>query len=313
VLAFGKEKVIGVNMPWTYSDQELIDSAMTTARQLDIKYVTVPIFTMADATEQAVNTACAQLGLRGLDDVQRGNMASKERTKILSNLAAANSGIFTNNGNKLELSIGYFTLDGDGRGAIAPLGSMVKFEEFELARYLNEEVFKREVIPYALIPDELCRWSAGQKPPTAELEKGQFDPMKFGYHCALLELMLDYKKNTEAQIAGMYFNGTLHTRLAERFEKPEAWGAQIMQRYGLDDPTAFIKDLQWFAPLTEGMSVAKRVQTPPNIALNKTDYGYDKRESIMPHERLTKFERLRDKILMMRAYNPRYDHAEAVA
>ena len=128
--------------------------------------------------------------------------------------------------------------------------------------------------------------------------------MKFGYHCALLEVMLDFKKNTEAQVAQMYLNGTLHKRLAERFERPESWGVQIIQRYGLDDPTEFINDLQWFVPLTEGMSVAKRVQSPPNIALNKTDYGYDKRESIMPFEPLENYLALRDKVLMMKEYTP---------
>src|SRR3989344_1320584 len=282
VLAFGKEKVIGVNMPWQYSSDETISSAEQTANALGIRYVNAPIFEIVQTMLSAANTAACETGAEELNALQRGNLAAKARMTLISNLAAAHGGIYLNNGNKDEVATGYFTLDGDGRGAIAPLGDVTKYEEFELARYLNDVIFREEVIPWKLIPDELCRWD-GKIEPSAELEAGQHDPIKFGYHCALIDLIFDYQKKTEATLLGLYRDGTLHRRLAERLDKPEEWGVAIMERYGLEEPTIFIADLNWLLPKIEA-SVFKRVQGPPNIPTSKTAFGYDLRESILPPE-----------------------------
>lgn len=304
VIAFGKERVIGVNMPWQYSSGETIGAAEQTANALGIRYVDAPIFDIVQTMLSAANTAAHKTGAEELNALQRGNLAAKARMTVLSNLAAAHGGIYLNNGNKDEVAIGYFTLDGDGRGAIAPLGDVTKYEEFELARHLNDVIFREEVIPWKLIPDELCRWD-GKIEPSAELEEGQRDPIKFGYHCALIDLMLDYQKKTEQEILELYRNGTLHRRLAERFERSEEWGLAIMERYGLEEPTTFITDLEWLIPKIDA-SVFKRVQGPPNILTSKTAFGYDLRESILPpEEEPTQTRELKENIRQRGKYQSR--------
>lgn len=64
--------------------------------------------------------------------------------------------------NRSELFLGYFTKYGDGGVDITPLGSLVKGEVYELARYLK-------------IPEEII-----QKPPSAGLWAGQEDETEMG-------------------------------------------------------------------------------------------------------------------------------------
>ena len=55
------------------------------------------------------------------------NVQAKIRgTGLLSNLAAKYNALFTNNGNKLEIALGYATLYGDWGGAIAPIADLTK-------------------------------------------------------------------------------------------------------------------------------------------------------------------------------------------
>jgi len=53
---------------------------------------------------------------------------------ILAGLAAKHGLIFTNNGNKTEMALGYTTLYGDVNGAIAPIADLYKTQIYALAR-----------------------------------------------------------------------------------------------------------------------------------------------------------------------------------
>jgi len=88
-----------------------------------------------------------------LNKLLQENLQAKIRgTSILSNLAAQFGAIFTNNGNKIEVATGYATLYGDVGGALCPIADLLKTEVFELARYLNREIFHSEVIPESVLP-----------------------------------------------------------------------------------------------------------------------------------------------------------------
>ena len=67
-------------------------------------------------------------------------------TSILFKYAGRYGRMFTNNGNKVEIALGYATLYGDVGGVVAPIGDLTKAEVFDMARFLNETVFKKEVI-----------------------------------------------------------------------------------------------------------------------------------------------------------------------
>lgn len=304
-LAVGKDRVLGVNMPTIFNSDQTKQSAAHTAEQLGIAYLNIPIGELADVNEKVLEERDLDGQHRKLNALQKGNVAAKIRgTSILSNLAAKYHALFTNNGNKLEVALGYATLYGDVNGAICPLADLTKTEVFDLARYLNNSVFKREVIPWNVIPDQLYRFTKDQIQPSAELEENQVDPMKFGYHDALLMMMTDYKKRSAEDIMRLYVFGTLDKELEKYLHQEEGYGYQLMKRWGVDDQKTFVEDLEWF---TRGIqrSVFKRVQAPPIIITSKSSYGYDLRESILPYETSLEEDRLKKQILGGKEYTPK--------
>ncbi len=181
-------------------------------------------------------------------------------------------------------------------GAIAPIADLTKVEVIALARHLNANVFKREVIPNNLLPDELWRFGAGGVEPTAELRGKQIDPMRFGYHDALVEAVTDFRKTNPETVVRWYLEGTLHTHLGIP--------AALLTRWHLDEPQTFIEDLEWFFGQVR-RNVFKRVQSPPIIVTSKSAYGYDIRESIGADRPTAGYLRARAEALALPGYRPR--------
>jgi len=294
-LAVGKDRVLAVNMPTRFNSDKTKNAAAYVAQALDIPYIQIPIEQLTEHIAEVLETHNPN-PLVQLSTLHHENIQAKVRgTDILSNVAAMHGALFTNNGNKLETALGYATLYGDVGGALAVIGDLTKSEVFEAARYLNESVFQREVIPKVLLPDQLFRFRKDQIQPSAELKEDQVDPMKFGYHDAMLEALMDYRKKTPSDFMRWYQEGTLHEHLGIDIA--------LMQRYGLEDPRAFVQDLEWFMKLLR-QSVFKRVQSPPIIITSKTAFGYDLRESQLPYAKSRLYERLRQEVLSMKEYKP---------
>ena len=130
-IALGKDKVLGVNMPTKFNSDQTKASAAHTAEQLGIAYLTLPIGELADLNEKILEEHDLDGRSIKLNALQKGNVAAKMRgTSILSNLAAKYNALFTNNGNKLEVALGYATLYGDVNGALCPIADLTKIEVF---------------------------------------------------------------------------------------------------------------------------------------------------------------------------------------
>ena len=304
---FGKENIFGINMPTKYNSQQTKDSAAYTANKLGIAYGVIPIEDLtvlnAGLLQKAMKDQKAELPSIHLENIQ----AKIRGTSILSNFAAINNALFTNNGNKLEVALGYATLYGDVGGAICPIADLTKTEIVELAKFLNKEIFHEEVIPNSLFPDKLWRFSEGDIAPSAELKTNQIDPMKFGYHCALLNMVTDYSRAGAERIMQMYLQGSLHEEVEKylvNLNYPTGIGYEIMKRWNVDNPREFIKDLKWFIKTIQ-INVFKRVQAPPIIITSKTAFGYDLRESLLPYNITEKEKNLSEQILNMNCYVPR--------
>ncbi len=283
VKAVGHENVVGINMPTQWNSQATQDAASSLAEALKIDYYPVPISEMVTSVESALKGYYLDQRGLSLSSLTEENIQAKTRgTSVLSNIAGNDGRFFTNNGNKLEIALGYATLYGDVGGAIAPIGDLLKSEVFEMARYLNREVFDHEVIPESLIPDELYRFSDEQIQPSAELKEQQVDPMKFGYHDAVLALATDYQKWGEEKIVAAFKEGTLHYAIAERLGKESNYGLQLMQRWGVDKADHFLEDITLFFVKMQG-SVFKRVQAPGIVITSKSAFGFDIRESMIPY------------------------------
>ena len=204
---------------------------------------------------------------------------------ILAGLAAKHGLIFTNNGNKTEVALGYATLYGDVNGAIAPIADLYKTQVYALARYLNDRVFGRETIPENLLD--------GSVVPSAELSdaqdvtKGLGDPIKYGYHDALLRQLIEYRRHP-ADLLGWFLDGTLLVELG--------WSEPGRFRDYFPDAKTWLEDLEWVARQLH-TSYFKRIQAPPIIVMSKRAFGFDLRESQLPEYAPRVYEERRDRVL----------------
>ena len=297
VKAVGAERVVAVNMPTQWNSQATQDAAANIAEALGIEYYQAPIADIVQSVETTLDGHILRPRKRTkLTSLAQENIQAKIRgTDILSNLAGNHGWLMTNNGNKLEIALGYATLYGDVNGAIAPIGDLLKSEVFALAHFINDSVYEKEVITTKLLPDTLFQFKADQIKPSAELEADQEDPMKFGYHDALLALATDYQKWEESHVLRAYLDGSLHHHIGKALGKDDEHGLQIMQRWGIDQPQLFAKDLQWFFS-TMNRNVFKRVQAPGIVITSRSSFGFDIRESMLPYSASQETEALRGRL-----------------
>jgi len=296
VKAVGPEHVVAVNMPSQWNSSATQNAAQYVADQLGIVYLQIPIETMVDAIEESLQEYVLDKLGQAFSITAKENIQAKTRgTDVLSNIAGNAHWLFTNNGNKLEIALGYATLYGDVGGAIAPIGDLLKTEVFSMAHFLNDHVYHSEVIPKVLLPDDLYRFSEDQIKPSAELKANQEDPMKFGYHDALLQLVTDYHKWSEEKIIRAYQHKTLHRDIAAVLGQEAGYGLALMQRWGVDRAEVFVSDLRWFIAAM-GNNVFKRVQAPGIVITSRSAYGFDIRESMLPYYESEALKQLRQSL-----------------
>jgi NAD+ synthase (glutamine-hydrolysing) len=285
VHSLGSQNVEAINMPTKYNSQKTIDLATKIAKNLNVSLKIVAIDDLCDANKLKLEQYDSSDIDKKLLSLNNENLQAKIRsTSILSNYAQRHKLFLISNSNKLEIALGYATLYGDINGSIAPIGDLTKTEVFALAKYLNTKVFAKEVIPQELIPTDGYRFEKNQVFPSAELRENQIDPMKWGYHDALLEAMNSFVKYSIEDFVQWYIDG----HLAEKLSIPK----QMLSYWKLDDPSVFIEDLEWFDKSIHS-SVFKRIQSPPNIITSTSAFGYDLRESMLPYRQSDRYKKLK--------------------
>jgi NAD+ synthase (glutamine-hydrolysing) len=270
-----KENLITVNMPSKYNSEATKTSALKLALALNLKQVCQPIEKIYREVYNALSQMAIMKDGNLITDLVEENIQAKIRgTDLLSNFAQMMGALMVNNGNKVEMAIGYCTMYGDMNGSFAVICDLTKAEICDMARYINNERYHREIIPNELIPDENYQFKDEQIVPSAELKNDQKDPILIGWHCALIEQFMDYKKKSPNHIMQWWLDGTLHTKL--NISK------KLMEIYNVNKAEVFLKDLKWFYGKMRS-SVFKRVQCCPIICLSKTSFGgSDLRETILP-------------------------------
>jgi NAD+ synthetase len=158
VAALDPENVMGVSMPSQFSSKGSVDDARELAKNLGIRWETIPIqepFTTLKSSFKEL--------FKGLpEDTTEENMQARLRGTILMALSNKFGHLLLTTGNKSELAVGYCTLYGDMNGGLGVIADVPKTMVYELARYINRD---RPVIPPASIT----------KPPSAELRPNQTD------------------------------------------------------------------------------------------------------------------------------------------
>lgn len=258
-----------VNTPTKFNSQMTKDMAKQLADNLGSPYLTIPIGDFIDDTASALEGLSLTPNGQGqihLTGFMKENMQARDRSsRILAALSAAFGGIFTCNANKTETTVGYGTLYGDLAGALAATADLWKYQMYDLGRKLNQW-YGKDVIPEGIFTVK----------PSAELSekqdvtKGLGDPLIYEYHDYLLKSFVEpWQRNTPEDILTWYMEGTLETHLGCPVKVSDIF------------PTAsdFLSDLEKWWNLFSGFSVAKRIQTPPILAMSRRPYGYDLRES----------------------------------
>lgn len=159
------------------------------------------------------------------------------------------------------------TVYGDLGGYMAPLADLWKYEVYEVAKQLSDEMG-------GILPDIIFTLK-----PSAELsanhnvDKGQGDPLTYWYHDKLLASWMEpwSRRGIEGTLED-FKEGKLLLNLGLLEYAP-----QFIQLF--PSTKAFIDDAErWWKLFNQ--SVFKRVQAPPVLVVSRRAYGFDFRESI---------------------------------
>ena len=161
--AIGPQHVHGLLMPSRYSSDHSVEDARRLAENLGIDWEVIPIDEVHRAYESLpVLSDDLSSQPTGLADQ---NLQARIRGAIVMTRSNRHGWIALATGNKSELAVGYCTLYGDMCGGFAVLSDLLKRDVYAVARYVNEHIEGREVIPNSTL----------DKPPSAELAPDQVD------------------------------------------------------------------------------------------------------------------------------------------
>jgi len=161
------------------------------------------------------------------------------------------------------MALGYTTLYGDMNGAICPIGDLYKWEVYKLGEYINK-INKKEIIPKEIF--EIV--------PSAELSEkqdviaGKGDPILYPYHDKLVRSFVEFRKDP-AEILDWYDKNIIEAEM-----KLETG---LIKKY-FKNRDEFKSDLEEKWKMFK-LSVFKRIQSPPIIAVSRRAFGYDLRET----------------------------------
>ena len=285
-IAFGPERVFAVNMPTRFNAGVTRENARALCEALAVDYLSCPIEDLYRALSARIRDLEFPRESGAYTRLVDENIQARIRgSDMLAGLAAKFGLVFTNNGNKTEVALGYATLYGDVNGAVAPIADLYKTQVFALARHLNETVFRSEVVPRNLID--------GDTVPSAELSdaqdvtRGRGDPIKYGYHDALLRQLVEYRRHP-LDILEWYRTGELLERIG--------WEDEERFRAYFPETRDFIDDLEWIEQQMR-VNFFKRIQAPPIVVLSKRAFGFDLRESQLPAYSPRAYERAKQGLL----------------
>lgn len=270
--AIGHENVYLVNMPSEYNSNTTKNLSKQLADNLDCPYIVIPISESVNHTVNQIDNTFFELPngytqFIKLSGLNIENIQARDRSaRILAAVASAIGGVFTNNGNKTESTVGYCSIAGDLLGFLAVIGDLWKGQVYSLGSYINRK-HNKEIIPSGIF----------NVVPSAELsnnqnvDDGKGDPIIYWYHDKLFRSFVEtWNRATPESILTAYSNGTLESYLG--IDKPVT---SIFT-----DTKSFIDDLERWWKLFKGMGVVKREQAPPIVAVSRRAFGFDYRESL---------------------------------
>lgn len=309
VMAMGDGNVIGVNMPSKHNSDTTKNLAAQLAKNLRVPLYEAGIQDSVDATKIQLESVLGMPMDKEGQTLNFENVQARDRgSRVLAGIASMVDAVYTNNGNKTEVALGYATLYGDVNGAFAPIADLYKSQVYELARYLNKVY--GDSIPKGII--DLI--------PSAELsdaqnvDEGKGDPFDYPRTDAILRRFIEWRKDPE-ELLESYVNGTLAAELglgrdvtpSKSATEPSApdlapFGGKSLDT-GASDSVALFPDAAAFVAEVERLwklykiNYFKRVQAPPIITVSKRAFGFDLREAQNGVHFTRRFQALKARIL----------------
>lgn len=287
----GPENVLLINMPSKFNSDTTKNIAQKIAENLKTNYTIMPIEEVVQNTIKQFTTTPIHSYDTNKDwhlevsSFAQENIQARDRgARIIAGCAASFGGAFSCNANKAETTVGYSTFYGDLAGCLTLLGDLWKHQVYALGKYMNEEIYHKDVLPEEIFTIK----------PSAELSAAQTvgtggDPIIYPYHDYLFASFIErWKKASPEDILEWYKKGTVEKEIGCK----EGLVKELF-------PTAedFIKDLERWWKLFTGLSIAKRIQAPPNIAVTRRAFGYDHREAQMAPYYSRKYLALKEELL----------------
>ena len=206
VQALGKENVLGILLPSSYSSSSSLTDAKSLAENLGIDYQIIPIGDIFSLYKESLSPI-----FKGMtEDVTEENLQARIRGTLLMALSNKYGHLLLTTGNKSEIAMGYCTLYGDMAGGLAVISDLPKMLVYRLAGHLNRE---KKWIPKNVLT----------KPPSAELRPDQKDEDSLPPYAILDEILHSYIEGNKgkAEIIRLGFDPALVKEVLEKVDRNE--------------------------------------------------------------------------------------------
>lgn len=275
------ENLYLINMPSQFNSQTTISIAKELHKSIGCKYYSIPI----EASVELTNTQIRDAFGEELSEFSLQNVQARDRSsRILSAVAQHIGGVFTCNGNKSELTVGYCTMLGDLSGFLAPIADLWKTQVYEMAQYVNQNI--SNIIPeevFTIVP-------SAELSATQNVDERKGDPIIYQYHDKLFASWVEkWDRSTPEDFLEWLSEGV------GAVEKNLDLDFELMSLFSTKDD--IIADLERWWNLYNGLAIAKRIQSPPLISVSRRSFGFDLRESQMKAHYSRRYYELKKEIL----------------
>ncbi len=282
VLALGPEKVLAINMPMPFNSPTTRNLAKQCADNLGIEYRVMPIHWQYEARLDLL----ARGGYADVSSFDRENIQARIRGQVLADVCACEGTklqgrcAFTNNGNKTEVALNYFTEYGDGAGTASFFGDYWKGEIYDLAAFINARAGK-EMIPKGIIDIV----------PSAELsaeqnvDEGKGDPIFYPFHDKLLLSWIERRWDPTIVLQRL-LKGTL--------EQDLGCAAGTISKY-FPTKQSLVDSVEW--AWLQYSYEGKRHKLPPTLVTSRRAFGFDRRDTIAGGYFTVEYYRLKAEVL----------------
>ena len=268
--AFGPERVFAVNMPTRFNARITRENARSMCEALGIDYLSCPIEELYRALSARIEGIGFEREPGTYTRLVDENIQARIRgSDMLAGIASKCGFVFTNNGNKTEVALGYATCTAT---------STARWRRSRIStspsRCAGPAPQRRRVPARGDSPQSRRRRHGAERRALRRpgRHQGTRRSIKYGYHDAMLRQMIEYRRHP-VDFIEWYRAGELLERIG--------WTDEERFRRYFPEPRAFVDDLEWLDAQVR-VNCFKRIQAPPIIVLSKRAFGFDLRESQLP-------------------------------